>query len=256
MVEGLELFRDHFKDYADQYVLIGGVACDLALRQAALEFRLTKDLDIVLLLESLNDEFVAAFWQFIKLGKYVQRERESESRKFYRFQKPAVEGYPVILELFSRIPDALSISSQSHLTPIPVDTDISSLSAILLDDAYYAYLKAGRIQIEDIPIVRPEYLIPLKARAWLDLTRRKDEGEGIGSKDIKKHKNDVFRLYQVLEPDLRTNPSTEIKGHLREFLTAMKKESATTNLKNLGLGTKSMENILGELNAYYELDNG
>jgi hypothetical protein len=29
MVKGLDLFREHFREYADRYVLIGGTACDL-----------------------------------------------------------------------------------------------------------------------------------------------------------------------------------------------------------------------------------
>ncbi|MBC2717822.1 MAG: hypothetical protein HF978_21165 [Desulfobacteraceae bacterium] len=48
MVRGLDLFRDYFKDHADQYVLIGGTACDIAMSQMGLDFRATKDLDIVL----------------------------------------------------------------------------------------------------------------------------------------------------------------------------------------------------------------
>jgi hypothetical protein len=42
-----------------------------------------------------------------------------------------------MLELFSRTPDALHLSDEAHLTPIPVDEGQSSLSAILLDDGYY-----------------------------------------------------------------------------------------------------------------------
>jgi hypothetical protein len=46
MVKGLEVFREHFRDYADRYLLIGGAACDLAMSAAALPFRATKDLAI------------------------------------------------------------------------------------------------------------------------------------------------------------------------------------------------------------------
>lgn len=33
MVEGLDVFQDHFKDYTDHYILIGGSACDWHLEQ-------------------------------------------------------------------------------------------------------------------------------------------------------------------------------------------------------------------------------
>lgn len=48
MVRGLDVFRDWFADYSDQYVLIGGTAASLAMEAASLGFRPTKDLDIVL----------------------------------------------------------------------------------------------------------------------------------------------------------------------------------------------------------------
>ena len=47
MVKGLDQFRAHFEDFNDRYVLIGGAACFLALDEAGLDFRVTKDLDIV-----------------------------------------------------------------------------------------------------------------------------------------------------------------------------------------------------------------
>ena len=34
MVKGLEVFREHFRNYADRYVLIGGAACDIAMTGA------------------------------------------------------------------------------------------------------------------------------------------------------------------------------------------------------------------------------
>ena len=42
------------------------------------------------------------------------------------------------------------------------------------------------------------YLIPFKAKAWMDLTDRKAAGEHVDSKNIKKHKNDVFRLTELI----------------------------------------------------------
>jgi len=48
VVEGLELFASHFSPFIDNYVLIGGAACDLAMIVAGTGFRATRDLDIVL----------------------------------------------------------------------------------------------------------------------------------------------------------------------------------------------------------------
>ena len=81
MVKGLGVFRDHFRDLTDQFVLIGGAACDIAME---------------------------------------------------------VE--------------------ESHLTPIPTDEQMSSLSAILLEDAYYEFLHSGRRVLDGVPFVGLEHL--------------------------------------------------------------------------------------------------
>ncbi len=53
--------RDHFREYPGRYVLIGGTASHLALREQGFDFRATKDLDIILCIEALNERFLAAF---------------------------------------------------------------------------------------------------------------------------------------------------------------------------------------------------
>ena len=66
--------------------------------------------------------------------------------------------------------ERLPPASGQTLTPIPFDDPVSSLSAILLDETYYAFLKGGVRLVEGISVVGPEHLVPLKARAWLDLS--------------------------------------------------------------------------------------
>lgn len=109
MVRGLDLFRERFKAFADRYVLIGGTACDLILEEAGLHFRATKDLDIVLCIESVDARFAQAFWAFVKEGGYQVQASAEGKPWFYRFQKPADPAYPAMLELFSRVPDALAV---------------------------------------------------------------------------------------------------------------------------------------------------
>jgi hypothetical protein len=102
MVKGLEVFREHFRNFADHYVLIGGAACDIAMTGAGLPFRATKDLDIVLYVEALDAAFVRAFWEFVRMGGYEVQEKSTGEKQFYRFQKPANADNPFMLELFSR----------------------------------------------------------------------------------------------------------------------------------------------------------
>ena len=49
MVKGLDTFRKYFADYEEQYVLIGGAACDILFESNEVNFRATRDLDMVLI---------------------------------------------------------------------------------------------------------------------------------------------------------------------------------------------------------------
>lgn len=253
MVKGLDLFRDHFKDFQDSYTLIGGVACYLALDEFGLNFRATKDLDIVLCAEVLDAAFVKKFWEFVRTGGYQNQQKCAGDKQFYRFDKPTTEGYPAMLELFSRVPDQLTVPEDSELTPIPVDSELSSLSAILLDENYYRCIEEGRSVVGEIAFLGPEYILPFKAKAWLDLSERKRNGQAIDSKNIKKHRNDIFRLYAVLSADSQIDIAESIRIDLLQFLEAMPEEKGL-DLRNFGLGDTTLEAVSADLRAIYQLD--
>lgn len=221
MVKGLDLFKQAFAEHANQYFLIGGTASSIVMGEAGLSFRATKDLDMVLHVEVLDAAFGRRFWQFIQDGQYaVKEESASRKRQCFRFQKPADPNYPVMIELFSRKPDLEWPIEPGTLTPIPFDEDISSLSAILLDDEYYGFLLEGRDEIDGLPLIRHDRLIPLKAIAWLELSERKQAGAQIDSKHVRKHLYDVMRLSQLLVADGRIAVPKKISGDMRRFIAA------------------------------------
>lgn len=222
MVKGIDLFREHFAGLGEQYVLIGGTAATLAMADAGLEFRATKDLDIVLHIEALTSAFGAAIWSFVEKGGYEIRQASDTGKPvLYRFQKPSLAGFPAMLELFCRAPEGIHLAEGAHLTPIPFEEAVASLSAILLDDEYYAFIVSSRRNIDGLPWIGAEQLLPLKARAWLDLSSRKAAGEKIDSKDIRKHGNDVIRLSQLLAPTMEVPLGPRIAGDLASFLKAL-----------------------------------
>ncbi|WP_085647145.1 MULTISPECIES: hypothetical protein [unclassified Pseudomonas] len=226
-VKGLDVFGRHFREYRDRYVLIGGVASALAMEDAGESFRATKDLDIVLVIEALDAEFVAHFWDFIKAGGYEIRQRGGERPNpvFYRFQGPKDEAYPVMIELFSRAPEGLEHEENATLTPIPTGESVSSLSAILLNQDYYSFLLAGRQQSEELTYISADRLIPFKAKAWLDLSQRKANGEsGIDSGNIKKHRNDVLRLSGLLTGEVFELPES-LTADMAQFLELLAAEN-------------------------------
>lgn len=52
MVTGMETFREAFKGYEDCYTIIDGTACDILMGKANLNFRATRDIDMILLIEN------------------------------------------------------------------------------------------------------------------------------------------------------------------------------------------------------------
>lgn len=251
MVSGVESFRKLFAEYTDQYTIIGGTACDLLMSEDGLDFRATRDIDMVLIVESLTPEFGRRFWEYVKAAGYEHRNKSTGEPQFYRFSKPSSREYPYMIELFSGRVDAIELPEDAVLTPLPLDDEISSLSAILMDADYYQFLREGKTVLNDIPVLDAAHLIPFKAKAWLDLTERNRNGEHVDSKNIRKHKNDVFRLSILLTSDIRVILSAAIRSDLEKFFSAM--EAETIDLKAFGIRSQSQQEILQKLKTIYGL---
>lgn len=227
MVEGLGLFKDHFKDHTDHYILIGGSACDWQLELKGFDFRATKDLDIILVVEALSADFVRRFWQFIQQGGYSIAQ-VGEQKRFYRFIQPKAAGFPKMLELFSRRPDLIVEVPDMHLAPIPMDEEVSSLSAILLDDAYYHFTVSHSVVTDDLHHATEPALICLKAKAFLNNAARKSAGQSVRQDDIDKHKRDVIRLITALTPGSAIETPSSIKADLRQYIDIIREENPDT----------------------------
>jgi len=220
MVRGLALFRSRFRAFEGAFILIGGAACDEWFTAQGLPFRATQDLDIVLIVEVIDRAFVVALRTFISEGAYEIRQRTEGTPVLYRFAKPKNDQFPLMLELFSRKPEGLQLAAVQDIVPIPAGTDQHSLSALLLDEDYYALIQTHKEIRDGLPFATATALIPLKAHAWLNLTRRKAEGEVIDSKKIDKHRADVFRLAATLPGEAGPELPRTITGDLAKFLDA------------------------------------
>jgi len=219
VIPGLDRFAEWFAPHRDKYVLIGGCAASTVMEEAGLAFRATKDLDIVLIVEAIDAEFVHEFWRFVEAGGYAVRHQGDGKRCFYRFGKPTQEGFPKLLELFARQPDLFHpLREANGLTPIPIEDEVESLSAILLDDDAYHFLLEGRTEIGGVPLIDQDRLIPLKAQAWMELSDRRDAGEQIDSINIRKHLKDVVRLSELLTPDRAVSLPPGMAASMRRFL--------------------------------------
>lgn len=260
MIRGLERFREHFAGYKKSFVLIGGVACHEWLSTQELEFRATKDVDMVLIVEALDAGFVKHFWEFIEAGKYQGRFKAEDGRQLYRFDKPQDENYPTMIETFSRKPDNINLGEGQHIIPIKLEDDSGSLSAILLNDDYYALIRNQHNEEKELPFVNPTALIPLKALAHLDLVERKKKGENVKGDDIAKHRTDVFRIAGTLPDEDGPDVAATIQEDLRRFLAVFPPENEEQwkaireGLKNTFGGTEiNPATLIAAIRKYFKL---
>ncbi|MGD1006896.1 MAG: hypothetical protein ABR980_06680 [Ignavibacteriaceae bacterium] len=254
MVNGLNKFKEFFKNYTANYLLIGGAACDRQIENAGLDFRATKDLDIVLIIEAYSAAFIEKFWEFINQGSYEIQEKSSGEKIYYRFKKPEDESFPFQLELFARNPGIVP-DSKSHLTPIAIDEYLTSLSAILLNDDYYNFTIKHSQVIEDLHLASAGALICLKVSAYLDLKTRRDKGEQIDGKDIKKHKNDIIRLAAILADEDIGDLPKQLEKDLKKIIADLTNDPPDIFAigKNLGAPNLNLNELIEQLEKTFHL---
>ena len=135
--------------------------------------RATHDIDMIVIAENITEAFGERFWQFVREAGYrpeKRKHKEGESPKYelYRFLD-GKDGYPEMIELLSRHPDVLGDPKGVVVEPLPVGDDVSSLSAIIMDDDFYHFAIAHSKLTGGIRHADPAALIALKAKAYLNL---------------------------------------------------------------------------------------
>lgn len=258
MVRGIEVFKAAFANYSGNYVIIGGTACERHEDNSGLIPRATKDIDIILIVEALSHEFVSRFWSFIKGGGYTEKhigeKSEDPQHQYYRFKNPSDTSYPAQLELFSRSLGILELPDDMHITPIPTDADLSSLSAILMNDDYYHYTIEHSSVEDGVHIANIESLIALKCKAYHEMLAIKESGGSADSKHIKKHRNDVFRMVASLPPaSPKFAVPTSLHEEIKLFCERVSEDMPDKNLiKDMGLRKGSPQDLLDRLKIMFE----
>lgn len=257
MIRGQQVFVEHFKGFEDCYIVIGGLAVNTHLNAQGVRFRATKDFDLILVMEALTPEFFDHFWTFILEGGYGAKEVAETKRQFYRFTNPVKENYPAQIELFSKKPDVIPVIEGHRIVPIPTESVVTSLSAIMMDDDYYNLIKDNVVQVDGLSIAREPLLICLKIKAFLDLSKRKSDGEKIDSRNIKKHKNDVFRIGVTLTGQEKMQVSSSILKDMKLYFDIIRNEQSNIRdiLKNMGIDVNIQpQDILEILESIFYTD--
>jgi len=217
---GFNHFCDYLTGLEENYVIIGGGAASILMDDVGLEFRTTKDIDLVILARSreLNERILL----YVKDGGYNSKETTDKLPRYYRFKNPVKAECPKMIEIFSRNELGLELEKDQHIVPIS-DSIAEKLSAILLDDEYFDLIRTNISYSESgIPFINALANICLKARAHRELFERKQAGDNsVDEKDIQKHLKDIWRLAVTLtgaETILLTGmPKKDIREALRKL---------------------------------------
>ena len=81
------------------------------------------------------------------------------------------------------------------------------------------------------------------------MKERKEAGDQIDSKNIKKHKNDVFRLLANVTPSSRVETTEEIKNDIIQFIELIEEDKP--DVKNLGIKGTNFNELMEILENIY-----
>ena len=207
-----------------------------------------------MVVEALSTEFGMRFWDFIKEGNYASRQRGERKHEYYRFTSPENSSFPYQVELFSKQIGELPLPEDAHLEPIHIEDGISSLSAILMDEDYYQFTIEHSTVYEGIHIANIEALICLKAKAYIDMLNRKDEGEKIDIDKIEKHKKDVIRLAAMIPGDASFEIPEPLKKDFTIFCDLVQTRLPNRDfMKSIGLRNVDAEVLFASLKRYMKI---
>lgn len=230
-MKGIDKIRQYLGKYKRSYVIIGGTACNLNLEDASMRGRATKDIDMIVVCEAITSDYLKSFWNFIKAGGYTTWQAKAEDnsqRYFYRFVNPTDKTFPSYIELFTRKPDAIYLPENVYIAHISAPEDLSSISAILMDDDYYNYAVSHAVELDGVQVIDRDALIVLKIKAYLNNIRRKESGQSVQSDDIDKHKRDVYRIAHILTPADHFSAPDSIKKDILAFLQKIENDPINT----------------------------
>lgn len=81
------------------------------------------------------------------------------------------------------------------------------------------------------------------------MKERKEAGEQVDSKNIIKHKNDIFRLLANVTPSSRVKTVGDIQSDIFQFISKIKEDQP--DLKNLGLRNVNIDEMLQILEGIF-----
>ena len=258
-MQGLDKFKEYMSGFRSHYVVIGGLATVMTLKERNLPARATKDVDMIIICQPEAKQYMKCFWEFIKAGGYKLWKPDDEADAhpcFYRFVKPEDKAFPAQIELFSKVRVCGEGTQVVHIVHIPMEGYTSSFSAIIMDEVYYDFAISHSEIVGDIRILKPEALIVLKAVAYNENLRRKQDGAMVDQRDIDKHKKDVYRLAYVFDGSERFEVNETIKAQMRAFISEVKESpiDGKNMMRGQGIPAMGMKEFTELLSGMFEVE--
>ena len=86
-------------------------------------------------------------------------------------------------------------------------------------------------------------------KAWLDLTEKRAQGEiHVNDRDLRKHRQDVFRLFQLISEESRIAAPAAVHADILAFIQRMR--DTEVDLKSIGI-SRDKNSILDILSRIY-----
>ena len=83
---GIKHFSNYLENYKSDYVIIGGGAAAVCLEDEGIDFRTTKDIDIVLFINN-SDALNKKLSEYVSLGGYDDCEKTDKTPTYYSGRK-------------------------------------------------------------------------------------------------------------------------------------------------------------------------
>lgn len=224
VVPGFGRFLKYMEPFADRFIVIGGTAImfikdegDVVL---GMNGRATHDIDLIVVSERVDAEFVAAFEQLVCDGGYNGYYDRDNHPHYYRFERTANDGqFPQKLELLTKDPFPEKMDFRYASLAQGVD---DYLSAMVLDPEYYRFALTHSRETHGLRALSREGLIVLKAYAAMNHLRDSREEndahkKGVSFSNYKKHRKDVFLLTAGLVGGEYIEVPQSIKHDLQKF---------------------------------------
>jgi hypothetical protein len=124
-----------------------------------------------------------------------------------------------------------------------------------MDEDYYKYAVIHSREIEGVQVLDKDALIVLKAKAYVNNKKRKNEGQTVHQDDIDKHKKDIYRLSFLFSGEERYDVPDSVKADLKDFLQELLTDPVSTKAiaKAMGVVEIQMPDFVQQIKNMFQL---